>query len=80
MRVPHRKVKNNNRDHTKKPSKTKNIGGGNFRVRMEEVVKAILKVMKTHINTIEVCHSGFCALRNITSNNGKQISAAFCPF
>ena len=47
---------------------------------MEEVVKAILKAMKTHINTIEVCHSGFCALRNITSNNGKQISTEFCPF
>ena len=43
--------------------------GGNFRVGMEEVAKAILKAMKTHINKIEVCHNGFCALKNITSNN-----------
>ena len=79
--MPNRKGKNSSRRSHQKLSKTKkNIGGGNFRVGMEEVIKAILRAMKTHVNTIEVCYNGFCALRNITSNNGKHITVEFCPF
>lgn len=49
----------------------KNTEDSKVKARKAGAIEAILEVMKVHIDTAGVCRTGCCALRDITTNNGK---------
>ena len=46
-------------------------GDNELKAGVKGGIEAVVKAINAHINNVDVCEKGCCALKNMTVNNGK---------